>query len=63
MSLETAFLLRVLFGQWLVLFALWRLSVTLMRIYVSSMITKVDHHQEPDHDIILVPPEDKSDWG
>ncbi len=62
MNIETAFLLGVLVGQWLMLWALWRVSVRLLRV-IAAIEAQKDMTPPPGNEIIYIPPEDISDAG
>jgi hypothetical protein len=62
MGIETAFLLGVLVGHWLLLLALWRVSLKVLVILASTQSAN-DEEPASGTEIIYVPPIDNdSDW-
>lgn len=60
MGIETAFLLGVLLGHWIMLLALWRASLKVLKILVS-MQSFSDDESASGTEIIYVPLNDDSD--
>jgi hypothetical protein len=62
-SIEKAFLLRVLVGHWILLFALWHASLKVLKIF-ASMERDSEEKTIPETEIIYVPINDDpdNDW-
>ena len=60
MNIETAFLFGVLVGQWVLLWAIWRATIKLVKI-VSSREVNTDSRPDPGSQIIYIPPDEDSE--